>query len=77
MGRKVVQIINFGKSNLIQANEKYSQIEKEIANGRNAQVVLVSTGSVDSLRKAYPNYFLDTQDFIREVNSIKTSHNKT
>jgi len=31
------------------------------------QVVLVAVEDLDALRKAYPNYYADTKDFIRAV----------
>ena len=48
------------------ANEAYSNMEYEIRRtGKNA--VLVSVDSVAELKKAYPNYFLDTALFLELV----------
>ena len=33
-------------------------------------VVLVSVSSIAALKRAYPNYFLDTADFLSEVAAI-------
>ena len=38
--------------------------EFETRDTPNISVVLVSVGDVKALRRAYPNYFLDTQTFI-------------
>jgi hypothetical protein len=32
--------------------------------------VLVSAGPVEALKKAYPNYFLDTNGFIRQIERV-------
>lgn len=61
---KTVSIESFGRRNLNEANQQYSMYEKMIEKGSDMQVVLVATGSIDSLRQAYPNYFLDTREFI-------------
>lgn len=68
---KNVSIQSFGRRRLGQANEEYSRIEKEIVDGAPLQVVLVASGSLDLLRKAYPNYFLDTHEFIKQIRRIK------
>ena len=49
------------------ANEKYLEIEKKLKNTAGAEAVLVSVDSLDAVRKAYPNYFLDTNVFLRLV----------
>ena len=38
--------------------------------GANRQAVLVATGPLDNLRRAYPNYFLDTREFIATINRM-------
>lgn len=45
------------------ANTKYIQMESQIKKGANVQVVLVSVDSLTALKRAYPNYFLDTSRF--------------
>jgi putative GTP pyrophosphokinase len=68
---KTVAIQSYGKKRLEEANEQYTYIERRILLGEPLQVVLVSAGSIDSLRRAYPNYFLDTREFINQIHSIK------
>ncbi|WP_139220176.1 hypothetical protein [Collimonas sp. OK412] len=67
---KQVEIATYGVKRLDEANAAYSDMEKKIADGERLEVVLVSAGPIDALRKAYPNYFLDTEDFILEVKKI-------
>lgn len=66
-----VLITPFSKDQLEKANTAYADAEKRIAQNDGSQVVLVSAGSVDSLRRAYPNYFLDTHDFLRQLARIE------
>ncbi|MGN6268260.1 MAG: hypothetical protein ACTHM0_00015 [Sphingomonas sp.] len=42
-------------------------IEKRLDKSAGDEAVLVSVDSVSSLKKAYPNYFLDTQVFSKMV----------
>jgi len=68
---KTVSFNSYGQKDFEAANKEYSAQEQNIKNNnRNAQVVLVSTSSVDALKKAYPNYFLDTVEFIKELKKI-------
>ena len=50
--------------------EAYAEVEKQAQSGEPVEAVLVSAGSVDALRKAYPNYFLDTHEFILQIERI-------
>jgi len=59
------RIQGYREARLEQANKDYATAE---ASGLNA--VLVSTESLDSLHKAYPNYFLDLRRFMRLVYSV-------
>lgn len=68
---KTVTIRSFGREKLDEANEAYTEAEKLVLNGEPLQVVLVSTGSVKNLRKAFPNYFLDTTEFIKALARIE------
>ena len=68
---RTVSISSFGKKRLEEANKEYAQAEKVALENTDVQVVLVATDSVDSLRRAYPNYFLDTKQFVLALNRIK------
>ena len=70
--QKTVSIESFARKNLDEANKRYSYYENQIIDGDLIQVVLVSTSSIESLRQAYPNYFLDTQEFIKVIQEINT-----
>ena len=47
-------------------------IQAQAAEGANIEPVLVSAGPMDKLRWAYPNFFLDINDFASTINSIVT-----
>lgn len=68
-----LNIKGFQKNESKQANAECTEIEKRLGIDSRTQVVLVSVASVNSLKRAYPNYFLDTDDFLKEVNKIITS----
>lgn len=61
------RVIRFTKDQLESANEKYSEYEKRVHDGENLEVVLVAAGPLKNLKKAYPNYFLDTTLFTKEI----------
>lgn len=65
-----VLIQPFPKTQLAQANVEYAKIEERAQRGEQVEAVLVSAGPVEALRKAYPNYFLDTHQFVSQVNRI-------
>lgn len=62
-----LKIASFDKEALTNAQEYYLRMEKETESDPRVQVVLVSVDSVDALRKAYPNYYVDSEAFIRAV----------
>lgn len=49
------------------ATAYYEGLERASAQEQDTDVVLVSVDSVSALRRAYPNYFLDTEVFLRLV----------
>lgn len=67
---RTVQIRPYPISRLEQANIDYAEIEKRTNAGESIEAVLVSAGPVDALRKAYPNYFLDTQAFVAQITKV-------
>lgn len=67
---RTVQIRPYPIARLEQANIDYAEIEKRTKAGEPIEAVLVSAGPVDALRKAYPNYFLDTQAFVAQIKKV-------
>ena len=52
------------------AAEDYRRIEQEISEDSTKDVVLVSASSIKELKKAYPNYFADTNLFMQNINEV-------
>lgn len=67
---KKVRITSYAKDNIKKASEDYTEAEARVANGEKIEPVLVSAGDINSLKRAYPNFFLDVQDFIVRVAAI-------
>lgn len=71
LSQKTVRVTPFSRDQLEEANKQYSVFEKQVSDGEPLQVVLVAAGSVDSLKRAYPNYFLDTHEFLLHLRRIE------
>lgn len=67
---KRVTVAPYPVSRLNEAVAAYGEVERRVDAGEPLEAVLVSAGPIESLRRAYPNYFLDTHDFIRRVERI-------
>jgi putative GTP pyrophosphokinase len=67
---KSVSIRPYAMTRLEQANAAYAEVEKQAQSGEPVEAVLVSAGSVEALKKAYPNYFLDTHEFIVQIEKV-------
>lgn len=63
--KEALTVTAFRKDQLKDAEARYLIAEKQ--SGESTQVVLVSVESLGALRKAYPNYFADTTDFVAAV----------
>lgn len=53
-----------------EANRIYTELESKLPDGSPNQVVLVSVDNINALKRAYPNYFLDTDLFSRLVDRV-------
>ena len=73
---KTVSIKTYGRRRLNDANHDYTREEFRIRDGESIQVVLVSAGPIETLRRAYPNYFLDTREFIKHMDRIARTPKK-
>ncbi|MBN1473643.1 MAG: RelA/SpoT domain-containing protein [Syntrophaceae bacterium] len=67
---KKVSILSFAKDQLEKATEEYAKVESRVISGDKIEAVLVSAGPIEALRKAYPNYFLDTTAFVTIMQKI-------
>lgn len=63
-------VTGFKKAELDEATEAYLEVEKEVKHSPGAEAVLVSADSVSALKRAYPNYFLDTENFLKYLEDV-------
>jgi hypothetical protein len=73
---KSVEIKSFGKKRLEEANQAYSDAEVLYEFDSSVQAVLVATDSIKALRRAYPNFFLDTRSFVNAIGRIERINSK-
>ncbi len=69
---QAVRIKTYSRSAIEEASNDYLKEESNISDSNKRQVVLVTSSSLESLRKAYPSYFLDTEEFIKTLKEIIT-----
>ena len=62
-----VTVSGYTSGELDEASREYLAVEKKIKDNSGQDAVLVSVDSLASLRRAYPNYFLDTTMFVKLV----------
>jgi hypothetical protein len=65
--QRSIQVTTFKFSESTLANQKYLEVERKLKGAMGAEAVLVSVDSLDAVRKPYPNYFLDTEVFVRLI----------
>ena len=65
--KRNLKVTSFDKEKTERAQQAYENVENETEADPNVQVVLVSVENLDALRKAYPNYYIDTRDFIAAI----------
>lgn len=68
--KKKISLIPFQNTQLSDAEALYREKEKEARGNNNLSIVLISAGNVKEIKKAYPNYFLDTDSFIRNLRRL-------
>lgn len=62
-----LNVAEFRKEDLGRAVDMYARVEKRIRDHKLTDAVLVSVNTVADLRRAYPNYYADTFDFVEEM----------
>lgn len=67
--RKETSLVPFTIAQFEQAKALYLS-QEELLRSSLSDVVLVSAGDLKSVRRAYPNYFLDTKRFVNELSVI-------
>lgn len=65
-----LEIRQYSRERLDQATTEYAELEKQYQSSPGAQAVLVAADSLHALRRAYPNYFLDTTRFLNALDDV-------
>lgn len=68
---RTIRFQAYSKERFDVATADYLKAEEQIAEGSQTQAVLVATASVEALRRAYPNFFLDTHEFLNVLKEIE------
>lgn len=71
-----INIRGYASEDLSQATDEYAKLETEFKDDTTKDVVLVSASSVNGLKKAYPNYFADTTEFMKTVDKLIEANKK-
>ena len=67
----VIKISPFNKKSLDEAETLYTAKEYTSRDDENKSLLLLSAQNVTDMKKAYPNYFLETQNFISTLKEAK------
>jgi hypothetical protein len=61
------KIVRYAEAKFEQANDDYLKMEEDNNGNQAVEVVLVSIQDVKKLSQSYPNYFMDTTEFINNL----------
>ncbi len=70
IGREDLFIQPYNANQEEQATREYAKLEKKYKDQKDYDIVLVGVDAAKDLKKAYPNYFIDTKDFVKELKAI-------
>ncbi|SMN02086.1 hypothetical protein SPONL_505 [uncultured Candidatus Thioglobus sp.] len=68
--QKFVEIKQYSKAKFEQANAGYSKMEIDNLGNDAIEVVLLSIQNIKKLKQSYPNYFMDTEEFIKNLDKL-------
>ncbi len=68
--QEIVEITRYGKARFEQANKDYLKMELENFKNEPVEIVLLSIMDIRKLKQSYPNYFMDTTEFIENLNTL-------
>lgn len=72
---KKLSISSYSDRQESRALKEYAEFERDIYRKKGYDVLLVGVDMLKNLKKAYPNYFLDTKEFIIFLNKILNKYN--
>jgi hypothetical protein len=65
-----LEVKSYKADEMARASEEYLGVEQYYADNPRVQAVLVSVDSLATLQSAYPNYYLDTREFMDVVRHV-------
>lgn len=65
-----INIFFYPEKSLQQASDMYSTQESYHSDNPNFNIVLVASESIANLKKAFPNYFADSQAFLENLTKV-------
>lgn len=65
--QKTLNVTPFGPPYLAEATTAYAVAEAEDRRNPDRKSVLVAVDEIDQLKQAFPNYYADTRDFLKEL----------
>ncbi len=72
--REKLNISVYTKNNEQKGIQRYAEIEKKNIGKKEFDVVLVGADNINDLRKAYPNYFADSGEFLSYIQKILSKY---
>lgn len=70
--KKEIKVSSYSADNFEQSIKDYLTAERNAVVSKNLLTALVSTESVENLKDAYPNYFLDSEYFLQNISQLET-----
>ena len=70
LNKRVINLRGFDKNQLEEATRIYNEDERKYAEDASKDIVLVYAESLRDLKRAYPNYFLDTENFSKYIDMV-------
>ena len=68
--KRKISFVPFTEDEIEYAESFYTDMEKKAKDDPTKSILLISVGGVRNIKKAYPNYFLDTNSFIKNFKRI-------
>jgi hypothetical protein len=75
LDKRLINVRGFDKNQLEEATRIYNEDERKFAEDPSKDIVLVYAESLHDLKKAYPNYFLDTDNFSKYIELVYKANN--
>jgi ppGpp synthetase/RelA/SpoT-type nucleotidyltranferase len=68
--KEQIEIAQYSRAKFEQANKDYLKMEMKYFANSTVEIVLISIQDIKKLKQYYPNYFMDTTEFIKNINAL-------